>query len=90
MPTYLEIALRTTESQPAADKRAPARYQPRTTSVPVALRIDPSRAEQLALCGSPHCVGCYEVEPSVRIHPPGSSEAWREWLLKWKPTGQVQ
>lgn len=44
----------------------------------------------VAACGSPHCAGCYEVEPGVWIHPPKSGEDWKEWLLKWKPKGKVQ
>jgi hypothetical protein len=43
-----------------------------------------------AACGSRHCAGCYEVGPGVRIHPPKSSEDWKEWLLKWEPNGRVQ
>lgn len=46
--------------------------------------------DKLAPCGSDRCNGCYEVEPGVRIHPPKSSEDWKEWLLKWEPKGRVQ
>ena len=39
----------------------------------------------VALCGSPNCDGCYEVEPGRRIHPPKASPEWLEWLKKWEP-----
>lgn len=35
-----------------------------------------------APCGSPHCAGCYEIEPGKRIHPPKPSEEWLEWLAR--------
>jgi hypothetical protein len=41
-------------------------------------------------CGLPHCAGCYDVGDGRRIHPPKSSEDWKEWLLKWEPKGHVQ
>jgi hypothetical protein len=44
----------------------------------------------VAACGSTGCAGCYEVEPGVRIHPPKSSDEWKEWLLRWEPTGMAQ
>ena len=37
---------------------------------------EPRHAENQAACGSPHCAGCYEVEPGVRIHPPKSGKDW--------------
>jgi hypothetical protein len=55
--------------------------------------IDSASAQKpiaVAACGSPYCAGCYEAEPGVRIHPPKSSEEWKEWLLKWEPKGRVQ
>lgn len=55
---------------------------PRTTSVTV-------QAEQMALCGSPYCAGCYEVEPGVRIHPPKTSEDFRVWLEHWEAKDRV-
>lgn len=48
------------------------------------------KSESIADCGSPHCSGCYEVAPDVRVHPPKTSEEWKEWLLKWEPKGKVQ
>lgn len=44
----------------------------------------------IALCRSPHCAGCYEVEPGVRIHPPKCSENYRAWLERWEAKGRVQ
>jgi len=41
-------------------------------------------------CGSPHCAGCYEVEPGVRIHPPKCGEAYGKWLDRWQPRGKRQ
>ena len=77
MPSYLEIALSAAQTpQSARDERKPTAQQPRTASVPVASPVGPSHAEMSALCGSPHCAGCYEVEPGVRIHPPKSGKDW--------------
>jgi hypothetical protein len=45
---------------------------------------------RLSACGSPHCAGCYEVEPGVRIHPPKCSEEYRAWLERWQPKGKPQ
>lgn len=91
MQSDLEISLRVAGSpEPAKDERKPAAYQRRTSSVPVASRIDPSQAEKSVLCGSPHCSGCYEIELGVRIHPPECGEGWKEWLLKWEPKGRIQ
>jgi uncharacterized protein CbrC (UPF0167 family) len=56
----------------------------------VKISPEPMQSQNRAACGSVHCVGCYEVEPGVRIHPPTSSEEWKEWLLKWVPKGKVQ
>ena len=41
-------------------------------------------------CGSPHCAGCYEVAPGVRIHPPKCGEGYRKWLERWEAKGRVQ
>lgn len=46
--------------------------------------------ENQAPCGSPHCAGCYEVEPGMRIHPPRCGEEYRAWLEKWEARGRVQ
>jgi hypothetical protein len=74
----------------AAGKRVP----PHTSALPThgtgKDRASTQKSNNLAACGSIHCAGCYEVEPSVRIHPPRSSEEWKEWLLKWEPKGKVQ
>jgi hypothetical protein len=43
-----------------------------------------------ALCGSPHCARCYEVEPGRRIHPPRASRDWLAWLEQWQPKGPNQ
>ncbi len=42
---------------------------------------------KLAPCGSPHCGGCYEVAPGVRLHPPKVSQDWLDWLAKWQAQG---
>jgi hypothetical protein len=92
MPSYLEIALRVIGSpQPASDEPRPAAHMPHPTSIPVESGIAPlSQPEQAALCGSPKCAGCYEVQPGVRIHPPNSGQDRKEWLSKWEPKGRVQ
>ena len=40
------------------------------------LQTDAPAADGLAPCGSPHCAGCYEAEPGVRIHPPKCGKFW--------------
>lgn len=74
----------------AAGKGVPSH---RTASAPLGTPIEHSNAQKpmaVAACGLPACAGCYEVEPGVRLHPPKSSENWKEWLLKWEPKGKVQ
>ena len=43
---------------------------------------------QLAPCGSPHCGGCYEVTPGVRLHPPKISPEWAEYLKRCQGQGR--
>jgi hypothetical protein len=43
-------------------------------------------SRKVAPCGSPHCAGCYEVAPGVRLHPPKASPAWLAWLARWSPS----
>ena len=45
---------------------------------------------QFAACESPHCAGCYEVEPGVRIHPPKCGDDYRAWLERWEAKGRLQ
>lgn len=49
-----------------------------------------SKGGQLAACGSPHCVGCYEVAPDVYIHPPRCGEDYKAWLEGWEAKGRLQ
>ena len=35
--------------------------------------------------GPEKCGGCYEVRPSVHLHPPKISEEWKAWLTKCQP-----
>jgi hypothetical protein len=74
----------------AAGKSVP----PHTSALPThgtgTERPTAQKTEAVATCGSVHCAECYEVEPGVRIHPPKSGDAWKEWLLKWGPKGRVQ
>jgi hypothetical protein len=44
----------------------------------------------LAPCGSPHCGGCYEVAPGVRLHPPKVSPEWTAWLNKCQTSKKLQ
>ena len=46
--------------------------------------------ERLADCGCPHCAGCYEIEPGVRIHPPKTGQEYLDWLKRWEAKGRVQ
>jgi len=50
----------------------------------------PRPLEAPAPCGSPHCAGCYEVEPRVWMHPPKASQEWLEWLAHWQPREKDQ
>ena len=43
-----------------------------------------------AICGSPHCAGCYDVGDGRRIHPPKCGEKHRKWLEHWQPKGKPQ
>ena len=43
--------------------------------------------EGLAACGDPGCNGCYDVGDGRKVHPPRTSQDYREWLQKWQPTG---
>jgi hypothetical protein len=43
---------------------------------------------KVAPCGSPHCAGCYEVAPGVRLHPPKASPDWLAWLARWNASGK--
>jgi hypothetical protein len=74
----------------AAGKSVP---QSNSTSQSCGTKTNSAKSQKLdgiAVCGSVHCAGCYEVEPGVWIHPPKSSEEWKEWLLKWEQKGRVQ
>jgi hypothetical protein len=44
----------------------------------------------LAVCGSLHCAGCYDVGDGRKIHPPKCGEEYRKWLERWQPTGKPQ
>jgi hypothetical protein len=54
--------------------------------------IDAGRltGQATAPCGSPHCAGCYEVGPGVRIHPPKCGKEYRAWLERWEAKGRPQ
>ncbi len=54
------------------------------------LAVLKARPAARALCGSPTCAGCYEVEPGRRIHPPKASRDWLDWLERWQPKGKPQ
>lgn len=49
-----------------------------------------SKGREVWSCGSPHCAGCYEVEPGVSIHPPKCGEDYRVWLEHWEAKGRAQ
>lgn len=77
MPSYLEIALRVAGApHHARDKQESPASQPLPIPAHAAARQEVSVLESLAACGSSHCAGCYEVEPTVRIHPPKKGEDW--------------
>lgn len=44
----------------------------------------------LAVCGSKHCAGCYDVGDGRRIHPPKCGRDYRKLLERWKPIGRPQ
>ena len=49
-----------------------------------------SEGREIGSCGSPHCAGCYEVQPGVLIHPPKCGEDYRGWFERWETKGRVQ
>jgi hypothetical protein len=53
-------------------------------------QAEESKGGEMSACGSPHCAGCYEVAPGVRIHPPKCGEDYRAWLKRWEAKGRVQ
>jgi hypothetical protein len=85
MGYYLNLA----KSVPRGGASQPA-TELRSASETFSARRDILSGDGLASCGLPHCAGCYQVDPGVRIHPPKSGEDWKEWLLKWEPKGRVQ
>jgi hypothetical protein len=40
--------------------------------------------------GSPHCAGCFKVEPGLPIRPPTSAEYYQAWLERLEVKGRVQ
>ena len=48
------------------------------------------KGQTTAPSGSPHCAGCYEASPGVRIHPPNCGEDYRAWLERWEEKGKPQ
>lgn len=89
MPSYLEIALRVVgPSQPAPDEEGLAANHPNT--VPPASRFKASGEEQLALCGSPYCAGCYDIGDGRKIHPPRCGQEYQKCLESWQPQGKPQ
>jgi hypothetical protein len=72
--TYLEIALRAVTP----------------VKTPHEQRAEARQEAVFAPCGSPHCAGCYEVAPGVRIHPPKCGEDYREWLERWEAKSRLQ
>ena len=44
----------------------------------------------LAVCGSSHCAGCYDVGDGRKIHPPKCGKEYRKWLERWQPKGKPQ
>jgi hypothetical protein len=66
-----------------------ARYAPAPVHAPVT-QVEEPRGGEFASCGSPHCVGCYEVTPDTWIHPPKCGEDYRAWLERWEAKGRPQ
>lgn len=57
---------------------------------PTSALLRESKGKEIQSCGSPHCAGCYEVQPGVRVHPPKCGEDYRAWLERWESKGKVQ
>jgi len=77
-------AVNSTRHPEAKPSVAPAIAPPPVT------RPMPPKGERQAACGSPHCAGCYDIEPGVRIHPPKCGEDYRAWLERWQAKGRLQ
>jgi len=68
-------------------------FDPRTTPAPghaPSTQTEDPKCGEIATWGSPHCAGCYEVSPGVRIHPPKCGKEYRAWLERWEAKGKVQ
>lgn len=70
-------------SDPIARKTEKLESSPKT-------KDSASARKSVALCGSPHCAGCYEVAPGVRVHPPKCGEEYRVWLERWEARSRLQ
>jgi len=85
------LALRILEDMMAQRIRQKACPAP-TTDVGQNEGQDPStlKLQEVPLCGSSLCAGCYDVGDGRKIHPPKVGEDYRKWLERWKPIGRPQ
>jgi hypothetical protein len=86
MRSYLEIALRVAcSAQPGPSEPNQPRISPED-----AFANSQAQSNDLALCGSSDCAGCYDVGDGKQLHPPKCGEEYLNRLERWKPEGKVQ
>jgi hypothetical protein len=49
--------------------------------------LERQSTSQIALCGSPHCGGCYDAGDGRKIHPPKCGEDYLGWFKRWEGKG---
>jgi hypothetical protein len=55
-----------------------------------AVTVELGPREELAMCGSPYCDGCYDVGRGAWIHPPKCGKQYQVWLERWQAKGKAQ
>ena len=74
----------------ALDDALLARIQETKPAILETLRSRPMLEANSEVCGSAHCIGCYDVGDGRKIHPPKCGEKYRKWLERWQPKGRPQ
>ena len=88
MKTALDTLIEELEAGTWGPARCPTRRfaqstEPRSSPNNPPNPLPPShKPDTTAPCGSPYCSVCYEIAPGVRIHPPKTSEEWKEQVAK--------
>ena len=89
MGRYLSLAMKAARVVESAEER-PVPSSPAPAAPRPSVETGRPQPGALAPCASPHCAGCYEVEPGRKIHPPKCGQDYLDWLLEWEAKGRVQ